>query len=132
MNNPVVHFEMPYVDADRVSAFYGEVFGWTMNQTGEDMGNYVMALTTETGADGRPTTPGVINGGFFARQADRPDQAATVVIAVDDIGAAMRRVTDAGGEVLGEPVQIPGVGDYVGFLDSEGNRASLLQPAARG
>lgn len=128
MSNPVVHFEMPYEDAGRVSAFYRDAFGWEMNQTGEEMGNYVLAQTTATGPDGRPAAPGTINGGFFARDPDRPAQHPSVVIAVDDIRAAMRSVTDAGGEVLGEPVQIPGVGEYVGFSDSEGNRVSLLQP----
>jgi len=37
-------------------------------------------------------------------------------------------VKAAGGEVLGEPMVIPGVGDYVSFRDTEGNRLSLLQP----
>jgi predicted enzyme related to lactoylglutathione lyase len=51
-----------------------------------------------------------------------------VVIAVDDIKSAMQRVADAGGKVLGEPMQIPSVGEYVAFFDTEGNRASMLQP----
>ena len=38
-------------------------------------------------------------------------------------------VTEAGGKVLGEPAEIPGVGKYVSFFDTEGNRISLLQPA---
>jgi hypothetical protein len=50
------------------------------------------------------------------------------VIAVDDIHDAMKQVKKAGGEVLGEPMKIPGVGDYVSFFDTEGNRVSLLQP----
>ncbi len=131
MSNPVVHFEMPYEDADRVSAFYRDAFGWGMDATGPDMGNYVIAQTTETGPDRRPTSPGSINGGFFARGADGPAHP-SVVIAVDDIRASMQAVSDAGGEVLGDPVQIPGVGDYVSFRDSEGNRVSLLQPGGVG
>ena len=38
------------------------------------------------------------------------------------------RVTAAGGEVLGEPMLIPAVGHYVSFIDTEGNRNSMLQP----
>jgi len=34
--------------------------------------------------------------------------------------------------VLGEPMDIPGVGKYVSFVDSEGNRVSMLQPLPRG
>jgi predicted enzyme related to lactoylglutathione lyase len=51
-----------------------------------------------------------------------------VVIAVDDIEVAMDKVSDAGGKVLGEPMEIPGIGQYVSFSDTEGNRVSMLQP----
>src|SRR4030095_3126758 len=44
-NNPVVHFEMPYEDAERLQAFYRSVFGWQMNLFGAEMGNYVLAQT---------------------------------------------------------------------------------------
>jgi predicted enzyme related to lactoylglutathione lyase len=40
----------------------------------------------------------------------------------------MKNVKTAGGKVLGEPMTIPGIGLYVAFNDTEGNRASLLQP----
>ena len=126
--NPVVHFEMPYEDSDRMVDFYTKAFGWHMQKFGEDMGNYVTAQTTETGEDQRPKTPGAINGGFFPKKPDWPAQYPSVVIAVDDIKAAVKRVNDSGGEVLGEPMEIPGIGLYVSFMDTEGNRASLLQP----
>jgi predicted enzyme related to lactoylglutathione lyase len=38
---------------------------------------------------------------------------------------------EAGGKVLGEPMDIPGVGRYVSFFDTEGNRVSMLQPIVR-
>jgi len=56
----------------------------------------------------------------------------SVVISVDDVARSMKKVTDAGGKVLGEPMEIPDVGRYVSFVDSEGNRVSMLQPLARG
>jgi len=34
-------------------------------------------------------------------------------------------------KVLGEPMEIPGIGQYVSFTDTEGNRVSVLQPAMR-
>ena len=123
---PVVHFEMPYDDAKRMSAFYERAFGWKMRSFGADMGNYVVAETTAT-SDGRPSTPGAINGGFFPKQPGGPTQP-SVVVAVEDIKAAMKDVAAAGGKVLGEPMEIPGVGLYVSFNDPEGNRLSLLQP----
>ena len=128
--DPVVHFEMPFDDRARMARFYEHAFGWQMQTLGADMGDYVVATTTET-ADGRPKNPGAINGGFFARKPDWPAQHPSVVIAVDDIGAAMKQVTQAGGEVLGEAMPIPGVGQYVSFMDTEGNRVSMLQPLPR-
>jgi predicted enzyme related to lactoylglutathione lyase len=128
--NPVVHFEMPYDDRERMAKFYQGAFGWQTQMLGEEMGNYVLAETTET-AGGRPKEPGAINGGFFPKRPDWPAQHPSVVIAVDDIEAAMKNVAEAGGKVLGEPLQIPGVGRYVSFFDTEGNRVSMLQPLPR-
>ena len=128
--NPVVHFEMPYDNRQRMAKFYESTFGWHTQMLGEEMGNYVLAATTETGPEG-PTRPGAINGGFFERKPDWPGQHPSVVIAVDDIAASARKVRDAGGTVLGEPMEIPGVGKYVSFTDTEGNRVSMLQPTRR-
>src|SRR5919201_5813610 len=128
--NPVVHFEMPYDNRQRMAKFYESAFGWHTQMLGEEMGNYVLATTTESGEDG-PKRPGAINGGFFPKKPDWPAQHPSVVIAVDDIKTAARKVRDAGGTVLGEPMEIPGVGHYVSFTDTEGNRVSMLQPMPR-
>jgi predicted enzyme related to lactoylglutathione lyase len=130
MMDPVVHFEMPYEDGLRIARFYSTAFGWQTQMLGEDMGRYVLATTTETDGN-RPKTPGAINGGFYPKKADWPAQHPSIVIAVDDIEAAMRKVTAAGGQVLGEPMMIPGVGRYVSFMDTEDNRVSMLQPLPR-
>src|SRR6266576_412131 len=127
-SNPVVHFEMPYEDHERLAKFYTDAFGWQMQKMSSEMGDYVTAATTETDKNRMVKTPGTINGGFFPKKPDWPAQYPSVVIAVDDIESAMRRVADAGGKVLGEPMQIPSVGEYVAFFDTEGNRASMLQP----
>ncbi len=126
--NPVVHFEMPAEDRDRMAGFYSTVFGWETQMFGEDMGNYVTVSTTKSDEHGRPTMPGAINGGFYPKREDSPAQYPSIVIAVDDIHASIRQVTEAGGTALGEPAEIPGVGLYVSFYDTEGNRVSLLQP----
>ena len=67
----------------------------------------------------------------FPKKPDWPAQHTAIVIAVDDIKEAVQKVTNAGGEVLGEPMTIPGVGQYVSFRDTEGNRVSMLQPIPR-
>lgn len=130
--DPVVHFEMPYDNRDRMAKFYASAFGWQTQMFGDDMGNYVLATTTETDKSGRPKTPGSINGGFFPKKPDWPAQHPSIVVAVSDIEESSRKVTSAGGKVLGEPIEIPGVGQYVSFIDTEGNRISMLQPLPRG
>jgi uncharacterized protein len=125
---PVVHFEMPVENRDRMVNFYTKAFGWKMQMLGSEMGNYVVATTTDSDTAGRPKAPGAINGGFFERKSDWPDQHPSVVISVEDISEAMKNVKDAGGTVLGDPIDIPRVGKYVSFKDTEGNRVSLLQP----
>jgi predicted enzyme related to lactoylglutathione lyase len=125
--NPVVHFEMPYDNRVRMAKFYKSVFGWQTRMLGEDMGYYVTATTTETGERG-PKKPGAINGGFYPKKTDWPAQYPSIVIAVDDVKKSIKKVKNAGGKVLGEPMEIPNVGLYVSFIDSEGNRVSMLQP----
>lgn len=126
--NPVVHFEMPAEDRKRMSAFYTNVFGWETEEMGEDMGNYVTAMTTESDKKG-PKKPGAINGGFYQKTDDMPAQYPSVVISVENIDEHMKKVTEAGGKILDEPMDIPGVGKYVSFIDTEGNRVSMLQPS---
>lgn len=139
--NPVVHFEMGYLERERMKKFYTETFGWGMEQLGEDMGNYVVAQTAETDAQGMVKTPGTINGGFYQKTESPLSHAPSVVIAVDDIKEAMKGVVANGGQILGamdekggrsmEPMMIPGVGLWISIMDTEGNRVSLLQPNPR-
>jgi len=126
--NPVVHFEIPAEDKNRMADFYTKAFDWKIQMLGPDMNDYVLVTTTEPGEDGRPKNPGAINGGFYKKSADMPGQYPSVVIAVGDIKAAMKKVTEAGGKVLGEAMEIPGYGLYVSFSDTEGNRVSMMQP----
>jgi len=123
----VVHFEMPYIEQGRAATFYKEAFGWETQILGPDMGDYILVTTAKE--DVKPGSPaGAINGGLFPTKPDWPAQYPSVVIGVPDIGAAMRKIRDAGGQVLGDPMEVPGTGMYVSFLDTEGNRNSILQP----
>ena len=51
---------MPYDNPERVASFYHTAFGWETQSLGEKMGNYVLATTTETDPDRRPTNPGAL------------------------------------------------------------------------
>ena len=81
--DPVVHFEMPAKDKKRTAAFYSTVFGWKMNQLGAEMGEYLLAHTTETDENNMVKTPGAINGGFFPYQDKEGYDVPHLVISVD-------------------------------------------------
>jgi predicted enzyme related to lactoylglutathione lyase len=125
--NPVVHFEMPYKDAERVAEFYKKVFGWNMVDAGEEMGHYITAGTAETDENRMVKTPGTINGGFYSLAMTPQSTAPSVVISVSDLKEAIKNIEEAGGKLLGKPQEIPGIGLWVSFNDSEGNRVSVLQ-----
>jgi predicted enzyme related to lactoylglutathione lyase len=127
--DPIVHFEMPAEDKKRMAKFYTNAFGWKTQMLGEDTGGYVLATTaSELDKAGRPKRVGIINGGFFQKSADMPAQYPSVVIAVDDINKSMKKLTKAGGKVIGDPMEIPNFGTYVSFYDTEGNRVSIMEP----
>jgi len=130
--NSVIHFEMGANDTARMQKFYQTAFGWQTQQLGEEMGQYVLATTSETDANGMVKTPGTINGGFYKKTEDPTSHAPSVVIGVGNLNESMEKVVAAGGKLLGEPMEIPGVGMWVSFLDTEGNRVSMMQPNSRG
>jgi hypothetical protein len=114
----VVHFEVPFDDAERAHQFYREAFGWQL-RTVPDY-RYTMVTTTETGAGG-------INGGMLGRQG--PITAPVITVGVEDLDDALARVEKLGGKVaIGrQPVGDMGFSAY--FHDTEGNLIGLWQNA---
>jgi predicted enzyme related to lactoylglutathione lyase len=129
---PVVHFEMPAIDKKRVAAFYTKAFGWDMQLLGPKMGDYVLAGTSDTDENNMVKAPGTINGGFFERKEDELNRVPHLVISVDNLDESIQAVKDAGGEIVGEKMDIPGIGKYSSLRDTEGNIVGMLQPNPRG
>lgn len=124
MTGRVVHFEVPYDDADRARSFYSDVFGWAIEPVPEF--EYDFVQTGPTADDtGIPTESGYIGGGMFRRQADvdRP----IITIDVTDVRAALASVAEHGGAAVGEPQQVGDMGVAAYFTDSEGNLMGLWQ-----
>jgi hypothetical protein len=86
--DPVVHFEMPYDDGHRMARFYPSVFKWD---------------TTKSDRAG-PKRSGAIIGGFYKRNPDWLAKHPSTVIVAENMREAMLRVTDTGGQMLGEPM----------------------------
>jgi uncharacterized protein len=123
----VVHFEIPAKDVKRASNFYTKAFGWAFNQfPGFE---YWSVGTTASDKDGRPTSPGSINGGMGKKGSMAPD-AVTVTINVPDIDAALENVKKLGGKQSGKKMPVGDMGWSAYFTDTEGNLIGLWQNKA--
>ncbi len=122
----VVHFEIPTDDLARAKDFYGSIFGWNL-QTMDEM-DYTIAMTTAVDDQTQmPTEPGAINGGMMKRSSDTPSPVLT--IGVGSIDDSLHRVEAAGGAVVQPRTEIPGMGAFAYFKDTEGNVLGLWENA---
>jgi predicted enzyme related to lactoylglutathione lyase len=122
----VVHFEVPADDVSRAKEFYGSTFGWQLQDT-EGM-DYTIAMTTPVDQQTQlPTEAGAINGGVMKRTADTPTP--VITIGVDAIDDALKQVEAGGGSVVQPRTEIPGMGAFAYFKDTEGNVLGLWENA---
>lgn len=126
MTGRIVHFEIPFDDAQRAKDFYSGLFGWDLQQMPEEFGGYVMVSTGPSGEQG-PTEPGFINGGMWKR--DEPSDSPRVVIDVPDIDATLRDVESRGGKALSPRQPVGEMGFAAYFADPEGNVVGLWETA---
>jgi predicted enzyme related to lactoylglutathione lyase len=73
-----------------------------------------------------PTEPGAINGGMMKRSSDTPSP--VITINVDSVDDAMKRV-EAGGSIIRPKQEIPSMGAFAYFKDTEGNTLGLWENA---
>lgn len=125
MSARVVHFEVPFDDADRARGFYRDVFGWQIQHM-PDMG-YNMVSTGPANDMGMPAEPGFIGGGMLPRQ--QPVTTPVVTLMVDDIDATLEQVGEHGGQTVREKMAVGDMGFAAYFRDSEGNVMGLWQTA---
>lgn len=126
MSASVVHFEVPYDDAERATSFYRDVFGWTITPMPEM--DYTSVSTGPVTDQGMPAEPGYIGGGMFQREGDldRP----VITLNVDSIDEASSTITAHGGSLVGEKLTVGAMGFAAYFRDSEGNLMGLWENAS--
>src|SRR3712207_6136829 len=122
----VVHFEIPAEDLDRAKNFYSSVFGWKLETMPVPGGEYTSVVTTPVDEQTQlPTEPGAINGGMMQRDQTTPSPVLT--IDVEAIDEALKEIEAGGGTTVAPRTEIPGMGAYAYFKDSEGNVMGLWE-----
>ena len=122
----VVHFEIPVDDPARAKEFYGSIFDWKLSDA--DMGGgviYTTVNTVETDEQQLPKEPGAINGGIMNRTSDTP--APVLTIQVGSIDEALKKIEAGGGTTVQPRTEIPNMGAFGYFKDSEGNTMGLWE-----
>jgi predicted enzyme related to lactoylglutathione lyase len=112
MPNPIIHFEVLGSDAGALQRFYGEAFGWEMENVMD--GAYYMAH------------PGSgIDGGVGSAQGG-PGHV-TFYVEVEDPAAALEKIGSLGGKTIQEPMDIPNGPTIALFADPEGHVVGLVK-----
>lgn len=96
--------------------FYGELFGWTFEDQGEEFGHYTMALR-----DGKNAA------GLMAKMDPAMPTAWSVYFATADAAKTSEKVREAGGQVLFGPDTVGEVGVMAGAIDPGGSFFGLWQ-----
>jgi predicted enzyme related to lactoylglutathione lyase len=104
-------------DLDKAMAFYAAVFGWTYDVGPAETGHYTMCLLA-----GKPVAALVPNG----------DQGMTeywwnMYFATDDCDGTAKRIADAGGTLLQEPMDVMDQGRLAMAKDPTGAQFGLWQ-----
>lgn len=104
-------------DADDAQRFYGDVFGWTAVDMGDEFGGYRTFNVGETGVAGMMTLP---DGAMTPQW--QP------YVAVADPDATTAKAKGLGASVLLEPMDVPTVGRLAVLADPQGATFGIITP----
>ena len=111
MTGEPTYLELGVPDANAARTFYAAVLGWAPSE-----GSGPGQVDTQT-----------LGIGIHDRDEERHFE---VFFAVDDLEAALGRVTDCGGSIKSEVHESPGFGRWVECADDQGVRFGLRQQSA--
>ncbi|MEV6790625.1 VOC family protein [Streptomyces sp. NPDC051320] len=103
-------------DLDEAKDFYGQVFGWDFDDMGEEFGHYQIAKR-----HGEPVA------GIGPHVSGYGDPAWMTFLSTNDLDAIAKKIPDAGGAVVTEPMDVPGQGRMVVASDAAGAPFGLWQ-----
>ncbi|HEY3696921.1 VOC family protein [Phenylobacterium sp.] len=116
-----IWYELMTTDVKAAEAFYTKVVGWTAKDAGGPNAGYTLLLTPAGGVAGMMPA---FEGG--------PPPVWMGYVAVDDVDARTRKVSELGGSVHKPPQDIPEVGRFSVVADPQGAVFMLLQPTGEG
>jgi predicted enzyme related to lactoylglutathione lyase len=106
-------------DIERAADFYGALFGWDVpeSENAEQTGGYRQAMLR-----GKPVA------GMMPLMQEGQPPAWSSYVSVEDAAATAAKVTDAGGTVLAEPMDVMDLGRMAIFADPTGAVFGVWQP----
>lgn len=105
-------------DLDASKEFYAAVFGWTFVDSGEEFGHYSVAQVGGRAA-----------AAIGPLQGEGQPTVWTVYLATEDADATAKLITENGGTLLAEPMDIPGNGRMAIAVDPVGAAFGVWQSA---
>jgi predicted enzyme related to lactoylglutathione lyase len=114
--HPIVHVEIPSRDPAVNAKFYGDAFGWKLENAPEF--NYWQFMPASGPGGGFPG----VEGQFEAKIGEL-----LVYIGTDDIEASLAKIESLGGKTLSPKQEIPGTGWFAFFQDPSGNKVALYK-----
>jgi predicted enzyme related to lactoylglutathione lyase len=109
MGCPVVHWEFWSEDPSKIGEFYRDVFDWDIRHVPE-LDYHVVASGGKGG----------IGGGIMKPKQGPWPAKLSMYIQVEDLDAIGRKIRGAGGKLLMEGMDVPGVGTFSLFEDPDG------------
>jgi uncharacterized protein len=127
--NRVVHFEIHAENTAAAVEFYKQVFGWKIEPWGPPESEY---WHIDTGANAGEAGSAGIDGGLWRRRGPAPTEGAglnaySCTIDVGNIDEILEAIKGAGGSVVVEKNEIPGVGWLAYCKDTDGNIFGVVQ-----
>ena len=115
--------ELVTSDLDKATTFYEQVFGWTHKDSpmpGGGDAQYRMFSLGETTVGGAIKAPPGVPSGWL------------VYVAVDDVDASAKKITEVGGKIMVPPTTVPDMLRFACAFDPQGAAFGILQPIGAG
>jgi uncharacterized protein len=115
------HFEIPADDVERAKKFYSDLFEWKIEKWDDPKVGMDYLLINTTDSKGNKG----LGGGIIKRR--HPQHSVTDYVEVDSIDKYSAKVTALGGKIVVPKTEIPTVGYFAVFLDTENNHFGMFE-----